>query len=386
MRNEERRLNMKINRILLVVLVLACNLIHGCSGASEINNKGFVNGVIIENRKSGEGYKVILEVSNPQKAGNNDIYTEIIMSEEKSLFGCIRDVIKAYGKKLYWAHTKVVIINKQIMEEQYTEVLDMFIRDTEMRENMWILVGEDIKNNLFSVKDKHNISSSDTLHQIMKNLHYNPEAVVVDIFDFYKDYVTEGIDPCTGILGMKFMEDQFYPELLGTAIFKENRMVGKLGYEESKALTIMKNKKMRGLFIIEGKTEGIKNTHTLEVRKNNCSIKPKLNKETGQIIFMINIELDAVMGEGSTTEEYIDGELLKKIKQEGERNLTEDINRLMRKLSKEFKSDPIGFGRLYNVSYPNEWKKIKSGWREEYSKAKFQVDVNITIKGSGLLR
>ena len=59
---------------------------------------------------------------------------------------------------------------------------------------------------------------------------------------------------------------------------------------------------------------------------------------------------------------------------------------VLKKLSKEFQSDVIGFGRILSVKEPKIWKSIKDDWKQQLSKAKFYMETDIRIKGSGLLR
>ena len=38
----------------------------------------------------------------------------------------------------------------------------------------------------------------------------------------------------------------------------------------------------------------------------------------------------------------------------------------------------------FSTDMPKEWKKVKDNWDEEFPKVKTNVNVDITIKGSGL--
>jgi spore germination protein KC len=71
---------------------------------------------------------------------------------------------------------------------------------------------------------------------------------------------------------------------------------------------------------------------------------------------------------------------LKKIESIINKTFKKEIDKTIKKVQKEYKSDIFGFGeRLYkdNNSY---WKKVDKNWNDTFSNMKYNIKTNIIIK------
>lgn len=75
------------------------------------------------------------------------------------------------------------------------------------------------------------------------------------------------------------------------------------------------------------------------------------------------------------------------MKETTEKQVEEDIMRLVEKTQTELKSDILGFGgETIHKKNPKVWHKIKENWQENYPNTKVEVKVNVTIKNAGLIK
>jgi hypothetical protein len=58
----------------------------------------------------------------------------------------------------------------------------------------------------------------------------------------------------------------------------------------------------------------------------------------------------------------------------------------MEKAQKKLKSDILGFGNALNQEDPKTWNKVKKDWKERFTEVPYTVNVNFSVKTTGLMR
>lgn len=75
-----------------------------------------------------------------------------------------------------------------------------------------------------------------------------------------------------------------------------------------------------------------------------------------------------------------------KLENQIEMNLKANVENLIKKVQKEFKSDIFGFGEMIKRNHPSVWEKIKDNWVDIFPNLDIKVNSEIIISGSGLSR
>jgi spore germination protein KC len=115
---------MKKIRITLLLLIILISSIFtpGCWNYREVDKLATVAGVAIDKGTNGQ-YQVTAEIV--QISGFKDIKTtsKTVTMEGKTLFDAARNEISLSGKRLYWSHSKVIILSKEIASEGVIKVI-----------------------------------------------------------------------------------------------------------------------------------------------------------------------------------------------------------------------------------------------------------------------
>lgn len=83
---------------------------------------------------------------------------------------------------------------------------------------------------------------------------------------------------------------------------------------------------------------------------------------------------------GST--DFINGSRNRKLEEDAEKALKKELESVVERVQKDYKSDIFDFGGAIKRRYPRLWKKIEPNYLETFSKLHVNVNVDLTIKGS----
>lgn len=376
---------MKIYKKLFLILFLLILIIEltSCWNYREIENYEIVAGIALDKQESTGRYILtseIIEYSKGEK--ESKISSKIVQSVGDSIFDTVRNTIKETGRKLYFSHTKIMIINKKIAEEGIFPILDWVNRDHETRHNIELFICEENAGDMFyKAKERTDEIISYTLVDKMssdKSVSKTPDGAM---WKFINMVEAEDINGVLPMIRFENHRGNHIPEASGTGIFKKDKLIGTLNEEDTKILLFIDNKIKGGLFIIEDIYEEPYRNVVLEIYKNKTKIEPKHIGDS--IIMQINIKTDVGINENMGTENFTDLENKEKLEKLADSALENKINNLVKKVQKEFKVDIFGFGKELNNQMPDLWDKVKDDWEEIFTSVKIEAKSNFIIKDSG---
>jgi spore germination protein KC len=165
----------------------------------------------------------------------------------------------------------------------------------------------------------------------------------------------------------------------GCAVFKESKMVGEFGKDETKGLLLVNGNFKSGIL----RVDALGATAAMEIRKVKSKIKPELKKD-GSV--KITVEVDELVGLGDQTGTVNLSEaentvaLNEAVKHESERIIWRAVDK-----SRELNADVFGFGESVGRKYPKEWKELEKKWGEKYKDIEVELIVKVKGDGSGRL-
>lgn len=172
-------------------------------------------------------------------------------------------------------------------------------------------------------------------------------------------------------------------ELVGTAVFREDKMVGELNEYESKYYLLMINKHKSGAYSIVDRKD--KNSAvTFNIRSNGVKVNVNLqDKEKPEINIKINMEADIESIQSGFNYKHLDS--IEKLNRDLSEDLLKGIKSVIEKTQKDFKSDIFGFGKKVASKFLTiqEWEKYN--WIEKYPNADINVDIRVNIRRTGSL-
>jgi spore germination protein KC len=376
---------MKKIRITLLTLIIFINTIFtsGCWNYREIDKLAIVAGIAVDKGTNGQ-YKITAEIVKISGGKESKTTSETIAMEGKTMFDAIRNGISLTGKRLYWSHSKVVILSKEIASEGVIKVIDWYNRDSETREDAHLLISQgDSAEEIFSGQAATEDIKSFVLEEMIKNQESLSKAPIIQILQFNNNLEAEGISAIAPAVALKQIDGKISPHIMGTAIFKKDKLVGFLNGEETKDLIFIKNE-VKGGLLIEG-TQGndVTTPVSLEIFKSKTKVTPVVDDK--EIRINLSIYTAVAIDEIDGPENFIDDEGRKKLEQSAEKVLKERIEALIEKIQSEYDVDIFGFGAKLREDKIKVWNRVSSDWEETFKNLEVNVITKVHIQNSAML-
>jgi spore germination protein KC len=376
---------MKKNRILLLPLIYIATsiLAAGCWNYREIDKLSIVAGIAID-KGTNEKYKLTIEIIQLSGGKETKITPKILTTEGKSLFDAVRNCISTSGKRLYWSHTKVIILSREIANEGITNVIEWYNRDTETREEVSILISQEgsAKEILTGEATTEKITSF-TLGEVLENQASLSKAPLIDLLIYDIESQTEGISTIIPAVSLMQEDDKKTPQILGTAIIKNDVLAGFLNGDETKYLLFIRDEIKSGILLAEMQRENESFTVSLEIFKSKTKVKPIVNDK--EIIMNIDIKTKVAIDEINGTVNFLDEEGIKKLERIAGDTLKKQIESLIKKIQTEYDADILKFGSILYENDPQTFKRLRNNWNEVFKDLKTNVKTEVQVQNSAIL-
>ncbi|WP_139487889.1 Ger(x)C family spore germination protein [Brevibacillus dissolubilis] len=164
-------------------------LITGCWNRREIEDLAFVLATGID--KSSQGYLLNVQVANVpalSKDGNNAPTFFTYTSAGQTVFDAVRKTTHTSPNRLFWAHTKVLVINEKAAQSGIKPYLEFFSRDAEERRNFLLVVSPHKTIDILKADIKTEIIPALALANILEGYRSTSTSVKLNLNEFFRIY------------------------------------------------------------------------------------------------------------------------------------------------------------------------------------------------------
>jgi len=159
----------------------------------------------------------------------------------------------------------------------------------------------------------------------------------------------------------------------GMALFKKDKMIGKLNMKDAAVLNILKENRARGALALTDSNNMSISFEAITNRKVKC-IK---NKDTGKYEFTINIKFRGNITSNTLYKDLLtDPKVQEKFEEDMEKDIETRCNCFIEKMQKEYKTDLLELGRIGAAKYGRNKEK---NWDEVVSDSKINVNAKVKI-------
>ncbi|WP_440961157.1 Ger(x)C family spore germination protein [Paenibacillus nitricinens] len=385
---------MKRRALLICVLILMQIFVTGCWSRQELNDLAIAVGIGID--KIGEQYQVSAQVVLPSqvagsKGGSPHSPVNLYKATGSTVYEALRKITTVSPRKIYISHLRILVLGEDLAREGISDVLDFFSRDTETRNDYFIVVAKDAKaadalkilTSLEKIPAVRLFASLETSEK-----HWAPTSTVT-LGTLITELVTKGKQPIlTGVVingnvgvgetskNVETVDSPTQLEYSGLAVFKEDKLIGWLNQEESKVYNYLTNKVKNTVFYIpcpEGKKV------SLEVFKARSKMKGSMDSDKPEITIEQHLEVD--IGEVQCRNlNLTDTKTITELEKIANKKVVDLFGTTIKKVQNEYKSDIFGFGEAIHHSNPQAWKKLRNDWDQTFVNLPVSIKMDIKIR------
>lgn len=372
---------------LIIIIIIVTNLIcTSCWNYKEVEAEHIISGVSIDYDDINDEVIVNLEVVKPViSKGSYLNESEIIENRGKSFFDAVRNNIQTSGKKAFWSHCKVFIFSENLIKNTkiFTSTLDFIRRDAEVRDNSYVLMSKDkMAKDVWKTDVKIAKITSFYLSDMLENEKDISEYHAMEIWRFVDALETDYISATLPTLSQDFYMNKIISEIKGTAVFKQESVVGWLSGNETKNYLLLIDKLKGGVYTIEIAYDKDKFPVAFEIINSDTKIQPKI--ENGKIYIDISSKINVNINEYSSQIDLFNKEGLIIMQEQCEQKISRDVKALLQKVQHDYKCDIFGFGKYVKIKFPSLFKSLDDTWDNVFSSLEINFTLDYKIKGSAL--
>lgn len=409
---------MKKASFFLYVLLSSCLLLCGCTGdGREVDDQVYT---LVLGADKGVENKIRLTVQFPSyKTGEakddpttGQIGGTVVATiEAPSLLEGIDLLNTATSRRISLVHTKAIIFSEKFARDGIKNYLEPIARYRETRRVMQVFVCKDTAEE-FIRENKTLIgeSPSKAMELMAAQSLFTGYFPLSPFNEFYRGVISpyeqpfavySGINrfnnlhpensqgesplktPVEVLPGLEPRKGNRKIDMIGTAVFDGDKMVGNLDGSETRFLLMLTGRFQRGIITLPDKHEAGSGI-PLDLR---LARKPKVKAhfENSIPVIDVNLSLEADLGAIQSRFHYEELKNIGDLNQQIEHFIKSGIDKTIARTQKEWGTDIFGFGRKVAHSFTTVQEFEKYNWLKHYKDAKITVSVKANVRRTGLM-
>lgn len=273
-------------------LFLCFLLFTGCTGSRHLKDLFIVKGLGIDYYDNNlsvtlQGLKVNVSNASDTPLGNMVVNTS---ASGTTVSNAINNIAKAVSKRAFFGHNKIIVLSKELAQNDIKNYIDYFLRSEDSRADVAICVSnEKAKFILESKENDANVPSENILFLINNN-EETGQSILVNENEFLMLYEDKYSDIYLPVIERK--DDESTVKSAGIALFSDNRLAYITNDIETKGFVILNNKAKDVLIQISDEKFG-----KIDVKLSNIKCKKSASIVENKAYFNVEINADIILGE-----------------------------------------------------------------------------------------
>lgn len=381
----------------LAIILMPNSRLH----SMQINVRTIVTTLGID--KAGEEYELTAQIIIPQENKQEPEIQAVVSSKGITIRKALDGIAVKTGRITNMSHCRLVILGKELSEDNVTPALDYFIRSVEIDSGISVVAAKTTAKETIDTLKNFDKTSAFALSEFLTQNYMNNLGTSVILSEFMEDFYSDKGNTYLPLIEIK-KKDAAEQEGGGgegggggtagepkaeigdkfeTAVFSFGKMVKALKQEETRALLWMDPKVQRGRVVLEDiqhpQYKGAKASLSIYKKKRSIKTSFKDGKPRADINITLKLNLDEI-------EKYELPPLLKyeesydfneEINDKVERQIRSDISGLKQECAAEG-LDILKLERLFFKRHNKAYKEyMKTHSSEELVK---ECELNIKVK------
>lgn len=383
------------------VLLLISVMLTGCWDRIELNQLAITSATGID-YKNGQwivSYQVVIPsaISAAMTAvggGAAKLPVIVYSTQGRTIREAVSRSTLESPRRLFFSHTRVLVVSKSATEQGLAPLLDVYLRTSESRETVTMLITEGDAREIIEQLMQIQIIPGDGIEQTMfgeaKMLSVLPEIQLYELAmelvgpsksAMLPEIVVSGSPGVTTADELNKTSLTSKLRLGRLAVIREDKLVGWLSRHESLGVNFIRNDvKVTTVPFSCGRTSKDVDS-TFRLNHSDTRITPR--KEGDRFVMEVKVKGEGTLVETNCPMDLNDPATVKQLESQLNKHIEALINHSWLAV-KKLKTDVVGFADCIYRKYPKEWKKLAPNWTETFTQIEIRPKVDITIKRMGL--
>jgi spore germination protein KC len=299
-----------------------------------------------------------------------------------SLSDAFRNLQMRLNQQLFYGHTRVIAVSKEVAEKDMAGIVDTLRRSPQIRRLLWLIVTKD--------EAVHLLETDPVLEQI-------PIVFVMDMIEngsksgtipnltlgqWFTDRTNLGITASAHSITAAQKDVKWN----GIAVFRADSMVGQLDQNATWVLMQVKNQHVGGDITIacpqtrSGLNSEMVRNITAHPKKIHANTKVDRWKDTFRMRTDVLLEVDIVESECNLdfTKESTHRQIERALQEEMDRR----AEKLIEDVQHKYRADVFGMGKRVRAKFFDDFERLN--WDEVFPKTKIEIKYSVRIRRIGM--
>lgn len=396
-----------------IIAVLLCFtlLSGGCMGSQEIDDLSFVLTIGVDKAEEPGMYIFTFRIAMPRAftgegGGDNKDKTKLVSVKAPAIGEAVRQLAVAMNRQPELSHASALFVHEEVAKEGIYDLVALFLRSRVYRNTIIVLVTkEDVKTvmekntspfELFqyrwvdSVKRTQKFAANYTINSIRK-FYINTADPQRAITTAYGSILDKSLDktalaPLKGQIVPQYNAEDFPREggteliVVGSAIFYNWKMVGTLNSSEAFGANILDKGADTTLTIPDPIDGQQKVSLGLSIKRPEIEVKMK----AGKMHITVNAKVICELADAASGVDYTLKENKKILEEQMNEAIKANIEAYFH-ATQPLSADCVQVSNQYRSETENWQEWVEIDWPEAYKNAEIHINVETSLKRSGLL-
>ncbi|MDQ1914481.1 Ger(x)C family spore germination protein [Paenibacillus sp. GD4] len=360
---------MRRKRWIASLLLLILLSLTGC-GFKDIDKRFFVVAIGVDKGKDYR-YKVTLKLAIPSpkiEPGSEDF--QLVSREANSISEAVRIMKSDVDKEFDLGHAKVILMSKDIAQSAILETIDWMFRRRDIQRIAYLAIAEPSSEEILKTSPKSERLPANSLFLALGKEGTESSFLVPEFnYDFYNRLMELGKDPYLPIIRKK--GNLF--EINRVALFDKEKLRLVLSPDETRIFNQLVRKDSRFEIRVD------EARFTLSIQEFTYKYKLNTPKE-GKPSIVMDVRMKGLAEEAVGN---LYDQDWKKLEEAAAKAVRKRYLRVLEKL-KGHGLDPVGFGLRYMATH-HDGEREYEDWKRLYPNIEFNIQVHVTIEGTGVI-
>jgi spore germination protein KC len=336
-------------------------------------------------------YLVTAQILNPKEESSSNNKAKMKLEQNGSLdivvFSALGDTPQdawnnmstELGKTLFFAHSKFVVVGKNLAEAGLALVIDSSLRNPTTRPDYPLLVTNGKALDIMMATPIDEKIPSNVIHNLIKQQSSKGFTPVVSRIDFANALASNTSAPIAGVVELTRNSSGATFRLGGTAVFKEDKLIGFLNLDETRGFQWTKGNVNSGtITTFEKDNKPI----TFDILKSKAQIKPIVTENS--VKMQINIKVQSNIIEMSDNLDPMkDYKVMEELAELQNKAIKQEVMLFIYKARDRLNADIFDFGGILHRDKLDFWRKIENNWNFIFRHITVEVIVDSSIERPG---
>jgi spore germination protein KC len=367
-------------------------LLTGCWDRTEVNDLAIITAAGIE-KKNDKTIELSVQVFVPRSQGGAQQMsggggggassvgqTFVRSAQGTTIADAMSNLQEKFSRRIFWGHDEVFIVGQKLAKEGIRSSMDFMMRHPQVREGAYVLISKDDPKQVLRLSPSLERSSSEVLREMAKS------KIVLQVT--LKDLMQrmQGESEAVGLPWIESLppgpgrtKNQNDPYLVGTAVFKKDKMVGRIDDRSTRGVLWLRDEIKTAVITVTPKEA--KGFISMKLLRANTQLIPKI--ENGKWTVTVKVDTEDDIIQNGTTLDLNNLNLLKSLEHDLEANVEVRAQQALDQVQKNLHADIFDFARAFNRKYPKVWHQEKDRWDEIFPEVEVNFEVKANIRRPG---